>query len=187
MKIDKNLPNYLTLLRIVSIPIIIATFYFDDVVFARRFGGGLFILASLTDFLDGYIARKYDLVSEFGKIFDPIADKTLVACTLMMLVRSDSAPIIPCLLILSREFIVSGIRECLSQAKTSLPVTHMAKLKTVIQMTSIALIMVGSKGSSIDNLDIIGQTLLWVAAFMTMVSGYSYFKVCIKHLYYNKS
>ncbi|HJK86437.1 MAG TPA: CDP-diacylglycerol--glycerol-3-phosphate 3-phosphatidyltransferase [Candidatus Megaira endosymbiont of Nemacystus decipiens] len=181
MKIDKNLPNYLTVLRIVAIPIIIATFYFDNSSFAHQLGGILFIFASLTDFLDGYIARKYNLVSSFGKVFDPIADKVLVGCTLLMLVRNGNAPAIPCLLILSREFIVSGFREFLIQVKVSLPVSQIAKIKTTIQMFSIAILIIGSKGSGIESLDLIGKLLLWLATFMTIISGYAYFKACMKH------
>ena len=82
----KNIPNYLTIARMLAIPIIVMSFYFDDSKFAHRLGGVVFIFASLTDFFDGYFARKYNVVSNFGKMFDPIADKVLVGCVLMMLV-----------------------------------------------------------------------------------------------------
>lgn len=180
--IDKNLPNYLTILRLLAIPVIIATFYFDDSKFAHRLGGAIFALASLTDFLDGYLARKYNIISSFGKMFDPIADKVLVGCVLLMLVKQGRANEIACLLILAREFIVSGLREFLIQVKVSVPVSRIAKLKTTLQMTSITILIIGSTGSGIEQLDNIGNFTLWVAATMTIISGYSYLKACSKYI-----
>ena len=129
MQIDKNIPNYLTMIRMIAIPIIVMSFYFDDSKFAHRLGGIVFAIASVTDFFDGFLARRYNIVSSFGKMFDPIADKVLVGCVLVMLVKDGRADEVPCLLILAREFIVAGLREFLAQVQVSVPVTWLAKTK----------------------------------------------------------
>ena len=179
---DKNVPNYLTILRMVAIPIIIMSFYFDDSKFAHRLGALVFALASLTDFFDGFLARKYNLVSSFGTMFDPIADKVLVGCVLLMLVRFGRADETPCLLILSREFVVAGFREFLAQVKVSVPVTRLAKTKTFIQMLAMTMLLLGSTGSGIEYLDITGHIFLWIAAIVTVITGYSYLKATIKYI-----
>jgi cardiolipin synthase len=172
----KDIPNIITLFRIITIPIIIVTFYFDDLVFAHRLGALLFAIASLSDFFDGYIARKFNIVSGFGKMFDPIADKVLVGTVLLMLVKFRKIEVLPCILILAREFVVSGLREFLAEIKVSVPVSTLGKIKTFVQMGSITLLLLGSKGSGIESLDFIGQILLWSAALLTIVSSYSYLK-----------
>ncbi|GAB4169898.1 MAG: CDP-diacylglycerol--glycerol-3-phosphate 3-phosphatidyltransferase [Rickettsiaceae bacterium] len=179
--IDKNIPNYLTMLRLVAIPVIVMTFYFEDSKFAHRLGGIIFAVASLTDFFDGYLARKYNLVSSFGKMFDPIADKVLVGCVLVMLVKDSRADEVPCLLILAREFVVAGLREFLAQVRVSVPVSRVAKIKTAIQMTSITMLIIGPAGSGIKHLDLIGNISIWIAAILTIVSGYSYLKACSRY------
>lgn len=181
MQIDKNIPNYLTILRIIAIPLIVMSFYFEDSKFAHRFGGILFAIASLTDFFDGYIARKYNIVSRFGQMFDPIADKVLVGCVLLMLVKFGRADEIPCLLILAREFAVAGLREFLAQVRVSVPVTQLAKLKTTIQMVSMTMLIFGSVGSGLLWLDPVAHVCLWISAILTLVSGYSYLKACSKY------
>lgn len=179
---DKNVPNYLTILRMAAIPIIIMSFYFEDSKFAHRLGALVFVLASLTDFFDGFLARKYNLVSSFGTMFDPIADKVLVGCVLMMLVRFGRADETPCLLILSREFVVAGFREFLAQVKVSVPVTRLAKTKTFIQMLAMTMLLLGSTGSGIEYLDLLGHIFLWIAAIVTIITGYSYLKATIKYI-----
>lgn len=180
MKIDKNLPNYLTICRIAVIPVIVLTFYVNNSS-ARIFGALLFVLASITDFFDGYIARKYNLVTSFGKMLDPIADKLLVGCVIIMLLKKDNIDEIPCLLILSREFLVSGLREFLALVKVSVPVSALAKTKTFLQMFALSILILGSKGSNIACLDLIGEIILWIAAFLTIITGYSYFKAYKKY------
>jgi cardiolipin synthase len=181
MNIDKNIPNYLTISRIVVIPIIIMTFYLDNSKFAHRLGALLFVLASITDFFDGYIARKFNLVSGFGKMFDPIADKLLVGCVIVMLVKKDIAGEVPSLLILSREFLVAGLREFLALIRVSVPVSRLSQVKTLMQMFALTTLILGSKGSDIIYMDLIGQTALWCAALLTVITGYSYLRACIKH------
>jgi len=179
---DKNIPNYLTMLRMMAIPVIIMSFYFDDSKFAHRLGAVIFVFASLTDFFDGFLARRYNLVSSFGTMFDPIADKVLVGCVLLMLVKFDRADEVPCLLILAREFVVAGFREFLAQIRVSVPVTLLAKVKTCIQMFAMTILLLGSTGSGIESLDLIGAICLWIAAILTLVTGYSYFKASIKYI-----
>jgi hypothetical protein len=181
MQLDKNIPNYLTIVRLISIPIIVMTFYFDDSKFAHRVGGIVFAFASLTDFVDGYLARKYNLISSFGRMFDPIADKVLVGCVLVMLVKDNRADEIPCLLILAREFVVAGFREFLAQVQVSVPVSRLAKVKTTIQMVSMTMLIVGSVGSGIVVLDLVGHISLWIAAILTLVTGYSYLQACSRY------
>jgi CDP-diacylglycerol--glycerol-3-phosphate 3-phosphatidyltransferase len=157
------------------------TFYFDDSKFAHRVGGIVFACASLTDFFDGYLARKYNLISSFGRMFDPIADKVLVGCVLVMLVKDNRADEIPCLLILAREFVVAGFREFLAQVQVSVPVSRLAKIKTTIQMVSMTMLIVGSVGSGIVVLDLVGHISLWIAAILTVVTGYSYLQACSRY------
>lgn len=157
------------------------SFYFDDSKFAHRLGGFIFAMASLTDFLDGYLARKYNVVSKLGQILDPIADKVLVGCVLVMLVKSGRANEVPSLLILAREFVVAGLREFLAQVSVRVPVTRLAKLKTTIQMISITMLIIGSVGSGIKCLDSVGHFFLWTSAILTLVTGYSYLKACSKY------
>ena len=181
MMTDKNFPNYLTIARIIAIPIIVMTFYFEDSKFAHRVGAIIFVLASITDFFDGYLARKHNLVSSFGQMFDPIADKVLIGCVMLMLVKEGLADEVPCLLILAREFTVAGLREFLAQVRVSVPVTQLAKLKTVIQMIAITMLILGSTGSGIAHLEIIGHICLWIAAILTLVTGFSYLRASSKY------
>lgn len=177
----KNIPNILTITRIAVIPIIILTFYFEDAVFAHKLGAALFVLACVTDFLDGYLARRFNLQSSFGVMLDPIADKLLVGSVLMMLVKFDRAQELPCLLILVRELTVTGLREFLAQVHVSVPVSELAKVKTAVQMVALTILILGSKGSGIEYLDIIGQVAIWVAAILTVITGYSYLKASTKY------
>lgn len=178
MIIDKNIPNYLTIVRILVIPIIVLSFYLENSKLAHQLGAILFIFASITDFFDGYIARRFNIVSNFGEFFDPIADKLLVGCVLIMLVKKGRVGEIPCLLILAREFLVAGLREFLAQLRVSVPVSRLAKVKTFVQMFALTILILGSKGSGIISMDLIGQVSLWVAAALTVITGYSYLKAC---------
>lgn len=182
MQVDRNLPNYLTVMRILAIPVIVMSFYFEDSKFAHRLGAVIFALASVTDFLDGFIARKFNLVSKFGQMLDPIADKVLVGCVIVMIVKYNKADEIPCLLILAREFTVAGLREFLAQVRVSVPVSQLAKVKTTIQMIALTLLILGSTGSGIEHLDLIGHIFLWIAAILTLVTSYSYLKACGRYL-----
>lgn len=177
----KNLPNILTIFRICVIPVIVITFYFDDKVFAHRLAAFLFALAAVTDFLDGYLARTYGLETKFGKMLDPIADKLLVGAVLLMLVAFRKVNELPCLLILMREFFIAGLREFLAEIRVSVPVSKLAQVKTFVQMVALLLLLLGSKGSGVNAMDAIGQVFLWLAAIVTIFTGYVYFKASLKY------
>ena len=115
-------------------------------------------------------------------MFDPIADKVLVGCVLLMLVKFGRADEVPCLLILSRELVIAGFREFLAQVRVSVPVTRLAKTKTFIQMVAMTMLLLGSTGSGIEYLDLIGHICLWIAAILTIITGYSYLKASIKYI-----
>ena len=176
----KEIPNILTILRIFIIPVIIITFYFDDLVFAHRLAAGLFLIAAITDFLDGYLARKFNISSTFGRIMDPIADKLLIASILLMLVKFRKVNEIPALLILMREFLISGLREFIMESNIIMPVSKLAKAKTTFQMIAMFFLILGSKGSGIKIMDICGNICLWFAAILTLLSGYNYLVEYIK-------
>lgn len=199
----KELPNLLTLFRIVLIPIIIISFYipwgFTNIVVAT-----LFLTASVTDYFDGYFARLYKVQSNFGKCFDPIADKLLVSVSLLMLTNfSDSIYIlIPSIIIICREILVSGLREFLATLHVGIPVTRLAKWKTAFQMIAITALLLSSKDSNstyqsiMDFFEVepflrvffygwvetIGKIFLNISAVLTVVTGYAYFKVGIKNM-----
>ena len=199
----KELPNILTLFRIILIPVIIISFYipwgFTNIVVAS-----LFLLASITDYFDGYFARLYKVQSNFGKCFDPIADKLLVSVSLLMLTNfSDSIYIlIPSIIIICREILVSGLREFLATLNVGVPVTRLAKWKTAFQMAAITALLLASKDSNytyqtiMDFFEVepflriffygwveaLGKIFLNISAVLTVITGYAYFKVGIKNM-----
>lgn len=177
----KNLPNYLTFFRICVIPVIIITFYFDDKVFAHRLGAFLFLLAAITDFFDGHIARKYHLESNFGRMLDPIADKLLVGAVLLMVVKFNKANEIPCILILMREIFITGLREFLAELHVKVAVSKLAQVKTTMQMVALFFMLLGSVGSGLIWLDDFAHYVLWAAAILTLITGYHYFRACLRY------
>ena len=179
-----SLPNLLTLSRILAIPVVIATFYLDG-DWARWFGCVLFTAAALTDWLDGHVARRWSQQSELGRFLDPIADKLLVAATLLMLTAFERLPagaLLPALVILCREILVSGLREYLAELRVGLPVSRLAKWKTAIQMTAIGFLIVGEAGPARIPVEEIGAVLLWSAALLTLVTGYDYLRAGLSHM-----
>ncbi|MCF8462977.1 MAG: CDP-diacylglycerol--glycerol-3-phosphate 3-phosphatidyltransferase, partial [Rickettsiaceae bacterium] len=144
--------------------------------FSHRLAALLFLIAAITDFLDGYLARKFNLQSNFGKIMDNIADKILVVSILVLLVKFRKVNEIPALLIIAREFLISGLRQILSEVNMKITVSNLGKIKTAMQMCAIFFLLLGSKGSTIVYMDLIGQILLWVSALLTLLSGYEYVK-----------
>ena len=182
----KNLPNILTLFRVAVIPVLIASFFLDGIL-SNWIAATLFIIASVTDFLDGYLARLYKVQSNLGKMMDPIADKLLVAAAIVMLVhfgKGDLLITIPGIIILFREIFVSGMREYLAEINVSVPVSRLAKWKTGIQMTALSLMILGDKGtySFLGFVDEIGRLGLVIAAILTIVTGFAYFRASYKHL-----
>ncbi|MGE5546076.1 MAG: CDP-diacylglycerol--glycerol-3-phosphate 3-phosphatidyltransferase [Solirubrobacterales bacterium] len=179
-----SLPNLLTLSRIVVIPLVIATFYVDGAT-ARWAACGLFVVAAVTDWLDGYFARTRNQTSAFGRFLDPIADKLLVAAVLFMLVAFDrvsSLSQLPALVILLREILVSGLREFLAEIRVGMPVTRLAKWKTGIQMVALPVLLVGDAGPPSLPVREIGEVCLWAAALLTLITGWDYLQAGMKHL-----
>jgi cardiolipin synthase len=179
-----NLPNILTLSRIFIIPVVIATFFWDTPAM-RWLACGLFTLAGVTDFFDGYLARRAKQVSRFGRFLDPIADKLLVASVILMLAKFDrltETAIFPAIVILLREILVSGLREFLAELRVGLPVTKLAKFKTTAQMVALGFLIVGTASPGWVPALIVGEVLLWGAALLTIVTGYDYLKAGIAHM-----
>ena len=179
-----SLPNLLTISRILAIPVVVATFYLSGDG-ARWFGCALFAAAGVTDWLDGHFARRWEQQSELGRFLDPIADKLLVAATLFMLTvtgRLSSHAVLPALVILCREILVSGLREYLAGLRVGMPVSRLAKWKTAIQMVAIGVLIVGDAGWHVLPIVTIGETLLWLAALLTIVTGYDYLRAGLAHI-----
>jgi len=179
-----SLPNLLTLSRILVIPVVIASFYVPG-DYARWFACALFSAAAVTDWLDGHMARRWQQQSEIGRFLDPIADKLLVSATLFMLTAFDrlsAQAVLPALVILCREILVSGLREYLAGLRIGMPVSRLAKWKTVIQMTAIGILIVGDAGPGFLPVAGIGETLLWIAALLTLVTGYDYLVAGLRHM-----
>jgi len=167
-----TLPNALTIGRIVAVPVFVAALYFLDGNLGRWTALGIFTVASITDWLDGHLARAWQQYSRFGAMLDPIADKLLIAAALMMLVADDTITgvhIFAALIILSREVLVSGLREFLASLNVKIRVTQLAKWKTAIQMVAIALLIAGPAAEQIaPGTTAIGLALLWLAALLTI-------------------
>jgi cardiolipin synthase len=179
-----NLPNLLTLFRIGVIPVLVALFYIDSVA-ARWIALGLFSIAAITDFFDGYIARVMRQQSVLGQFLDPIADKLLVSAAILMMVGFGQIAgyvILPALVILCREILVSGLREFLAGISISMPVSALAKWKTLIQMIAIGFLIIGDVGPDILPVRLIGEVGLWAAALLTLVTGYDYLRVGLRHI-----
>jgi len=185
-----NIPNLLTYGRILTVPLIVGCFFVEGKLhgsdFARWASLFLFILASISDFFDGYLARIWDQTSNIGRMLDPIADKLLVASVLLLLAADRTIAgwtIWAAIIILCREILVSGLREYLAALKVSVPVTRIAKWKTTIQMVAIAFLLAGPSGDKVlPHTTEIGLTLLWAAALITMYTGYDYFRAGLKHM-----
>jgi CDP-diacylglycerol---glycerol-3-phosphate 3-phosphatidyltransferase len=179
-----SLPNLLTIARIAIIPLFVAAFYFSGAE-SRWLAFSLFCLAAITDAVDGVIARRWQAESSLGRMLDPIADKLIVASALLMLAWDhslDGFNLIPALVILCREILVSGLREFLAQAAVSLPVTSLAKFKTVMQMIAIAALIAAKPGEQMfQGVTHIAVIMMWVAAALTFYTGYAYFRAGIIH------
>ena len=177
-----NLPNLLTLSRIAAIPLVIACFWLDR-GWAQWLSMILFVIAAVTDWFDGYFARRYHQISRLGRFLDPIADKLLVAAALVMLVDSGTLRglnVLAALIILAREILVSGLREFLAELRVGLPVSQLAKWKTGAQMVAIAALLVGDAAS--PHVTQVGIVLIWVAAALTLITGYDYLRTGLKHM-----
>jgi len=183
-----KIPNYLTIGRIIIVPIFVISFYFPG-LYGDIIPLALFVTASFTDFLDGLLARMYKEESKLGELLDPIADKIIVAAALILLVMDGTIKnyeVIAAIIILTREILISGLREFLAKGKIKLPVSNLAKLKTFLQMFSISILLTGDTGNKIINFQdynaqTIGIIFLWFSAFLTLYTGYDYLRKGIVH------
>ena len=183
-----KIPNILTIGRIIIVPIFVLTFFIPG-FFGDLIPFFLFILASFTDYLDGLLARLFKEESRLGELLDPIADKIIVAAALILLVMNGTIKnyeVIAAIIILTREILISGLREFLATASVSIQVTNLSKLKTFLQMLSIAILLTGESGNKLINFQdynaqTIGIILLWLSAFLTLYTGYDYVRKGIDH------
>ena len=183
-----KIPNYLTIGRIIIVPFFVISYYLPG-FYGDIIPFGLFLVASFTDFLDGLLARMYKEESKLGELLDPIADKIIVATALILLVMDNTIKnyeVIAAIIILTREILISGLREFLAKGRIKLPVSNLAKLKTVLQMTAISILLTGETGNKIINFQdynaqTIGIILLWFSAFLTLYTGYDYLRKGIDH------
>ena len=199
----KNIPNFLTSFRLFIIPLLVLSFYIPGMI-ANVIAATLFAVAAITDYFDGYFARSMKAQSNFGKCLDPIADKLLVIVAIVMLINfhgKDLSILLPGLIIICREVLVSGLREFLAEIHVSVPVSKLAKYKTAVQMVAITGLLLGEKGSSyavynwlggifefdikfliISIIVLLAKILFSFAAVLTVVTGYAYFRVGFKNM-----
>ncbi len=200
----KTIPNILTGIRIVIIPILILSFYIPGIT-ANIIAALLFAIAGITDYFDGYFARSMKAQSNFGKCLDPIADKLIVIVAIVMLIAFSDQNLwilIPGLIIICREVLVSGLREFLAELHVSIPVSKLAKYKTAVQMCAITMLLLGEKGSAyaiqnwlgggylevslktllVSLIIYVGKFLFCLAALLTVITGYAYLRVGLKNM-----
>ena len=176
-----KIPNILTIGRIIIVPFFVISFFLPG-FYGEIIPFLLFILASFTDFLDGLLARLYKEESKLGELLDPIADKIIVSAALILLVMNGTIQnyeVIAAIIILTREILISGLREFLAYVQVKIPVSSLARSKTFIQMFSIAILLTGETGNKIINFEdynaqTIGIILLWLSAFLTLYTAYDY-------------
>ncbi len=184
-----KIPNILTIGRIIIVPFFVVSFFLPG-FYGEIIPFLLFILASFTDFLDGLLARLYKEESKLGELLDPIADKIIVSAALILLVMNGTIQnyeVIAAIIILTREILISGLREFLAEVQVKIPVSGLAKGKTFIQMFSIAILLTGETGNKIINFEdynaqTMGIILLWLSAFLTLYTGYDYVRRGIEHV-----
>lgn len=184
-----DLPNLLTLSRIAAIPLLVVLVAVHDPR-ADLAACIVFGLAAITDYFDGHLARVRRQISDFGRMLDPIADKLLVGATLMLLVGHDRLSdlgLYPAIVIMLREILVSGLREYLAGIRIGLPVTRLAKWKTGFQMGALGTLLAGDTGAGVLHLSFlpvgaIGEAMLWVAAVLTLMTGWDYLTAGLRHI-----
>ena len=183
-----KIPNILTIGRIIIVPIFVITFFLPG-FFGDLIPFFLFVLASFTDYLDGLLARVFKEESKLGELLDPIADKILVSTALVLLIMNGTIKnfeVIGAIIIITREIIISGLREFLAKVSIAMPVSGLSKMKAFIQMFSIAILLTGDIGNKIINFQdynaqTIGIILLWLSAGLTLYTGYDYLVKGIDH------
>ncbi len=186
-----TLPNLLTLSRILAVPILVFLLWQPRPVdYAITFV--LYCVVGITDYFDGYLARAQGQISKLGQFLDPIADKIMVAAVIVMLMASRKANgelpiiqdlnIIPALIILLREIIVSGLREFLAELRVGMPVSQLAKWKTTFQLVALGALILGGALPAQHWVHLVGVGSLWSAAALTLVTGYDYLRIGLRHM-----
>jgi CDP-diacylglycerol---glycerol-3-phosphate 3-phosphatidyltransferase len=181
-----NLPNLLTFSRIVAMALIVGLMFMDPPL-GNWLALAAYTYACITDFFDGYLARILEQQSALGRFLDPIADKILISAVIVMIVASGEVrglALLPAIVILCREILVSGLREFLAEVRISLPVSQLAKWKTTLQMIALGFLIVGRAGPQFGPLSTteIGIIGLWIAAVLTLITGYDYLRAGLKHI-----
>jgi cardiolipin synthase (CMP-forming) len=180
-----NLPNILTYGRIIAVPAVAGLLMWGDDT-SRWVALFVYILAAVTDFFDGYLARTWQQQSALGRMLDPIADKVLVSVVLLVLAADGilfGGHIWAAIIILAREVLVSGLREFLGELRVSVPVTKIAKWKTTAQLLAIGFLIAGPTGDKIiPHTTQLGIVFLWIAAALTLYTGYDYFRAGLRHV-----
>ena len=179
----QSLANKLTLSRIVAIPVILILMAVPQ-AWAAWTAFALYSMAAITDFLDGYVARKEGQVTRIGQFLDPIADKLLIASVILLLVYNghiSGLSVWPAVIILLREVAVSGLREFLAGVRVSVPVSVLAKRKTFVQILALGFLMVGPYAPDFIPSTLIGDVLIWIAGGFTVITGYDYWRASEKH------
>jgi cardiolipin synthase len=206
------LPNLLTYGRIAAVPAVVGAMYWqallDGGLWLRWVALLIFILAGITDFLDGYIARVWEQQSSFGRMLDPIADKLLISSCLLMLAAEGTIrgwSLWAAIVILCREILVSGLREYLAELRVGVPVTQLARWKTALQLVAVGFLIAGEAGDAVipgltvtiptlwttgvfvgtqtlGLVTFVGIALLWISALLTLYTGWDYFRAGVKHL-----
>ncbi len=180
-----SLPNLLTYGRVIAVPLVVACLFWPAIAAMRWVALCIFIVAGISDFLDGYLARVWALQSSLGRMLDPIADKLLVSAVLLMLTADRTIggfSLWAAIIILCREILVSGLREYLAELKVPVPVSRVAKWKTFLQLVALGFLIAGPAGERILPETVkIGLVLLWVAALLTLYTGWDYLQASIHH------
>jgi cardiolipin synthase len=181
-----SLPNILTYARLAAVPLVAGFLFWPREPWARWTALAIFVAAAITDFFDGYLARAWSQQSSLGRMLDPIADKLLVSAVILMLAANQTISGVTLwagIVILCREILVSGLREYLAELRVPMPVTAVAKWKTTVQLVALGFLIAGPAGEAVlPGAISIGIVLLWIAAILTLYTGWDYMKASYDHV-----
>lgn len=181
----RSMPNLMTVLRLLIAPVVAILIWMDDAAAGYAPALALFVIASVSDFLDGWMARRLQIVSKFGAMLDPIADKVLIGVCLLALAKvTDDGWLffIPALVMMSREFLISGLREFMAGRSIDIPVSQLAKWKTTLQLVAIGLLLAAPVFPTLPFVNEAGLVTLWAAAMVTAQTGIAYFRGTLDHV-----